>query len=484
MSMLILSQKKKNICSYRCCIRSNNIDFPKMNVSSDGSSDEDFSVRSTGESSDTGDEELSDVGSSEAVDLMEENSENVDEEDDDSSYDDEHDDQLDVGTERFDEAVPLNAQSTIYWERDLEDFYDDMDQASSGLIVRLDPDSGKTSVSVRLSRDDPTPPCDDDLVGIFGDPSRFIDDIILDGTSLNRQREGKGGWVVSRRVGDSLALLLSQSMHLVSIELRFIDFESLRPVTRSLRENRSIRNICISCMDCGALWRGLEQMELLESLDVSGFPLHGQALQNLLTNTKSLDRLSIFGNPDGQRAMIPFLCDGLRRNNTLTRLSLQRGALDEEVTASLAKALTVNNTLSHLTLVLNRSGLARKNVLRAIGQQLPNIKGLTSLSIMNDNFDLHNLIVFMMGLEVNKSLTSCTMATLSFLSKQSPMLALIKFYMDLNHSHRGDVIGQPNIPLALWPRILARTALHGVSVLFHFLREEPTLLRGIEMLSP
>lgn len=452
----------------------------------ESSSDEDFSVRSNGSNSESGDDELSDVGSSEADDLrdadLSQNNDD-DEDDDDSSYegdgaDDEEDDAI------VDESYSTIQQNARYWGRDQEDAEMDIEYSDSFPIVRLDPDSGKTSVVVKLSREDPTPPSDDELTQIFGDSTLKIDDITLDGTSLNRRREGEGGWILSRRVVDALALLISQSAYLETIDLRFVEFESIRPINRSLRENKSIRHICLSCMDCGGLWRGLEQMAMLESLDISGFPLRGQAIQNLLINTKALDRLYILGNADGQRAILPFLCHGIENNETLTLLSLQRGNLDEDGATTLAKALTVNTKLSNLMLGLNRAGVSRKNVLRAIGQHLPNMKGLDSLSIENDNFDLHNLIVFMLGLEGNKSLTKCSMATLSFLNPQSPMLALINFYMDLNRAHRGDVLGQLNIPLPLWPHILAKTTFHGRSVLFHFVREEPAVFKRVVAFSP
>ena len=452
----------------------------------ESSSDEDFTVGSNEVNSESGDDELSNVGSSEADDLrdddMSQNAED-EEDDDDTSYEVERaDDEVDDAI--VDESHSIIQQNARYWGRDQEDAEMDIEYSDSLPIVRLDPESGKTSIVIKLSREEPTPPSDDELIEIFGDSTLKIDEITLDGTSLNRRREGEGGWILSRRVVDALALLISRSVYLKTIDLHFVEFESIRPINRSLRENRSIRNIRLSDMDCRGLWRGLEQMAMLESLDISDFPLHGQAIQNLLINTKALDRLYILGNAHGQRAILPFLCHGIENNETLTLLSLQRGNLDEDGATILAKALTVNTKLSNLILGLNRAGASRKNVLRAIGQHLPNMRGLDSLSIENDNFDLHNLIVFMLGLEDNKSLTKCSMATLSFLNPQSPMLALINFYMDLNRAHRGDLLGQVNIPLPLWPHILAKTSFHGLSVLFHFVREEPAVFKREVLFSP
>jgi hypothetical protein len=154
-------------------------------------------------------------------------------------------------------------------------------------------------------------------------------------------------------------------------------------------------------------------------------------------------------------------------------LILSYNQIGDDGAAALAKALTINTSLTKLWFPSN--GIGNKG-LQTIGKFLPKMKGLEQLCV-GDLFDDFAAEELLEGLKSN--------TRLSVLYIESPVYdsdwieEKFDFYLRLNKSGRS-LLNAPNAPISLWAIALGRANSNKSKtgtpdILFQMLRQKPDL---------
>lgn len=229
----------------------------------------------------------------------------------------------------------------------------------------------------------------------------------------------------------SLCRALSQNRHLQMLKLEQCGLEDqgMAEIIHALLENSSIRELDLS--DNSAHSAALKALAgLIRNSDV----LRSLNLSHQIL-TEELDLLSL------NDAVV-----ALRSNTTLQNLDVSGNQFKDEAVEVLAACLSSNTTLKCLD--VSESHITEHGI-EIFAHQLPQFCGLATLNISGNAMSERAVESLVQGLKDNRILQSLGPVDTSYSCSH-----MMEHYLDLNIAGRRAM--QNDIPIAVWPQLLAR----------------------------
>ena len=282
---------------------------------------------------------------------------------------------------------------------------------------------------------------------------------------------------------DGLASLSSALTFLRKVNLRsnMITASGCQTLTAALEHGGSLQSLDISenCIGdngvkalCGSSLHQLREL-VMESCLIAedGIAELGSLLSDASSSLRTLSLSQNRINEDACRKLVRMLA----MNKTLRSLDLSSCHITDQAVAILAKGLEKDNncSLSRLSVAFNSFG---NEGATSIGSSLPNCE-LESLECQFNDFNEDGLEAIVRGLSQNTQLLDLFVLNGSSHQERAANLAEeMKYWLLLNRAGRRAILDE-SIPLAAWPRILARAdRVSGPTALFHLLQCSPGLV--------
>jgi hypothetical protein len=243
---------------------------------------------------------------------------------------------------------------------------------------------------------------------------------------------------------------------------------AVKALTASLAENRGLETIKFEqCFlnddDMAEITDSLYDHPSIRHLDFSQNSAHSRALEaiaDLLASDESaLTSLNLSSQILGEQEELDFASlakavVALHSNTSLRKLDISGNKYSDSAVEALAVCLSVNSSLQ--TLEVNDSHISEHGI-RILANNLPKFKGLKVLNIAENDFGEEAAESLVKGLKHNRILES--IGPIEHCSHSH----IIEHFLDLNMAGRRAM--QNDIPLALWPLLLARASDMDMSVL-------------------
>ena len=177
-----------------------------------------------------------------------------------------------------------------------------------------------------------------------------------------------------------------------------------------------------------------------------------EAIADLLESEEcALTSLNLSSQVLGEKEMLDMTCLGravfaLQSNTSLRSLDISGNNFPDDAVLALSTCLIVNSNLR--TLNVNDSHISEEGI-KLFAKNVPNFKGLKVLNIAGNEVTENAAECLVKGLGYNRVLES--LGPIEECAQQSH---LIEHFLDLNMAGRRAM--QIDIPLAVWPNLLAR----------------------------
>lgn len=257
-----------------------------------------------------------------------------------------------------------------------------------------------------------------------------------------------------RRQVESLAKGLKENKSVKILDLSRSRLDSFFPLAHGLEDNTSVtelrlRSLGLNDENIGVLLEALRGRSTLTVLDLSFNHCRSmEAVAALVSDPGCrLHELVLGFQNMWQSSQIEFaaLARALRKNKSITKLSLRRNKLKDSDLLLLTTALTCNYTLQQLDL---RENLISSEGIRALAAVLMNGASIRRINVSKNPFDEVGSLALLNAARNNHALIQVEVG------RGCPQSHEIRFETALNHGGRGLLV--MNTPLALWPWVLQR----------------------------
>jgi Ran GTPase-activating protein (RanGAP) involved in mRNA processing and transport len=263
---------------------------------------------------------------------------------------------------------------------------------------------------------------------------------------------------------------LTQNQSLLELDLTrsHLAKGAVEALTASLPDNRGLETIKLEqCNldddDMTAIVDSLYDHPSVRHLDFSQNSAHSRALEaiaDLLASEESmLTSLNLSSQLLGENeelnlSSLSKAVAALKTNTSLTQLDISGNKYSDAAVEALVACLSANSTLE--TLEVNDSHISEYGI-RIFAKNLPGFKSLKVLNIGGNDFGEEVAECLVRGLKYNRTLKSLG------LIEECSKSHIIEHFLDLNMAGRRAM--QNDIPLAVWPLLLARASVMEMPVL-------------------